>query len=249
MSVTLPQPFYFKGGDSAVILLHTFAGSPMDVQILGRNVQRAGYTVLGPAFSGHATADPTNIFLKGNPTQWWADTQLAVNQLKADGHDQIAIFGESLGGLFAVKAMEELSNIVAGGTISTPLFPIDTSKVAERFLQDARAWYKKIGTSAETIDTKMAFLHDQINLTLQGIRDYTVPIHDKLNVIKQPTFIAQPDADELIDRTVGPRLADTLQNQTTVSYHHYPNAPHVMTYSPQGRELADDLVAFLKMVF
>lgn len=249
MGVTLPQPFNFKGGDSAVILLHTFAGSPMDVQILGRNVQRAGYTVVGPAFSGHATADPANIFLQGNPTQWWADTQLAVNQLKAAGHDQIAIFGESLGGLFAIKAMEELPNIVAGGTISTPLFPIETSRVADRFLQDARAWYEKIGTPSANLTSKMAFLTEQIHLTLRAIGDYTVPIHDNLNVIKQPTFIAQPDADELIDRTVGPRLAETLQDQTMVSYHHYPDAPHVMTYSPQGRVLADDLVAFLKTVF
>ena len=54
----LPQAFYFQAGEPAVLLLHTFSGTPNDVRALGRGLQKQGYTVLGPMFTGHGTADP-----------------------------------------------------------------------------------------------------------------------------------------------------------------------------------------------
>ncbi|WP_054702700.1 alpha/beta hydrolase [Secundilactobacillus odoratitofui] len=109
--MALPEPFYFKGGQPAVILLHTFSGTPTDVRVLGRSLQKQGYTVMGPMFTGHGTADPKQIFMQGRPEQWWQDTIAAIHQLEVDGHHQIAIFGESLGGLFAMKHWPSLMRL------------------------------------------------------------------------------------------------------------------------------------------
>ncbi len=49
----------------------------------------------------------------------------------------------------------------------------------------------------------------------------------------QASLYAQ-DADELIDRDIGQRLADYLSPSAPVTYRHYPEAPHVMTFSPRG---------------
>lgn len=244
----LPQAFYFKAGKPAVLLLHTFSGTPNDVRVMGRSLQKRGYTVLGPMFTGHGTADPQQIFQTGNPDRWWQDTSEAIQQLTADGHSQIAVFGESLGGLFAMKALTQSDNVVAGGTINTPLFPVDTSRVAKRFLEECRKWYQKQQLAAYEIASKMQFLSEHINPMLASIGEYTQPIHDELNGVVKPTFIAQGDADELLDRNIGQRLADYLSVSAPVTYQHYPGAPHVMTYSPQGRQLNEDIGNFLETV-
>lgn len=243
--MALPEPFYFKGGQPAVILLHTFSGTPTDVRVLGRSLQKQGYTVMGPMFTGHGTADPKQIFMQGRPEQWWQDTIAAIHQLEVDGHHQIAIFGESLGGLFAMKALAKFDEVVAGGTIDTPLFPVDKSRVADRFLQECLAWYQKLKLPQNEIEPKMAFLTHHINEMLTAISEYTIPVHDAINGLTKPVFIAQAEADELLDRTIGRQLADYLAPSAPVTYHSYPDAPHVMTYSPAGRQLATDIATFL----
>lgn len=244
----LPQAFYFKAGEPAVVLLHTFSGTPNDVRIMGRGLQKRGYTVLGPMFTGHGTADPQQIFKAGSPDRWWQDTEEAVQQLIADGHHQIAVFGESLGGLFAMKALAEIDEVIAGGTIDTPLFPVDKSKVASRFLEECQSWYQKQKLSTDEITEKMRYLTQHIDGMLAAIGDYTGPVHAEINGLTKPVFIAQADADELIARDIGPRLADYLTPTAQVTLRHYSGAPHVMTYSPQGRQLTADIGEFLEGV-
>ncbi|WP_373748590.1 alpha/beta hydrolase, partial [Jeotgalibaca porci] len=53
--IKLPQPFLFEAGPRAVLLLHAYTGSANDVRMLGRHLQREGYTVYAPNFSGHAS--------------------------------------------------------------------------------------------------------------------------------------------------------------------------------------------------
>lgn len=244
-SMDLPQAFYFKAGQPAVVLLHTFSGTPNDVRIMGRGLQKLGYTVLGPMFTGHGTADPRQIFKTGNPDHWWQDTHTAISQLISDGHKEIAVFGESLGGLFAMKALAEVNEVVAGGTIDTPLFPVDKSKVAARFLKECQGWYQKLKLPEDEITERIQYLGQHIDDMLATIGDYTGPVQTEIKGLTKPVFIAQADADELIDRDIGPRLADYLAPTAQVTLRHYPGAPHVMTYSSQGRQLTADIGAFL----
>lgn len=244
--MTMPQAFYFEAGKPAVLLLHTFSGTPNDVRVMGRGLQKIGYTVLGPVFTGHGTADPQQIFKTGSPEDWWQDTSNAVSQLISDGHGEIAVFGESLGGLFAMKALTQFDEVVCGGTIDTPLFPVDTSRVAKRFLEECQNWYQKMALPADEVAVKMQFLNQHIDSMLATIGDYTAPIHDGISGLTKPVFVAQADADELIDRDMGQRLADYLVPTAEVTFRHYPDAPHVMSYSPQGRQLTKDIGEFLQ---
>lgn len=244
--MNLPQAFYFKAGEPAVLLLHTFSGTPDDVRVMGRRLQKRGYTVLGPTFTGHGTADPQQIFKVGSPDRWWQDTRTAVQQLISDGHREIAVFGESLGGIFAMKALAQFKEVCAGGTIDTPLFPVDKGRVAERFLGECRRWYQKIKLAPEETTEKMRFLSQHIDQMLTMISEYTVPVHDEIAGLTKPVFIAQADADELIDRQIGKRLADYLSVSAPVTYRHYPEAPHVITFSSQGNQLAEDIGDFLQ---
>ncbi len=53
VKVSLPEPFFFEAGKRAVLLLHGFTGSSADVRILGRFLEKEGYTVKAPHYKGH----------------------------------------------------------------------------------------------------------------------------------------------------------------------------------------------------
>ncbi len=49
--------------------------------------------------------------------RWCRIQEQLFTQLINDGHSEIAVFGESLGGLFAMKALAQFDEVVAGGTV------------------------------------------------------------------------------------------------------------------------------------
>ena len=53
----LPNELYIKKGKRAVLLFHAYTGSPNDVRMLARRLERENYTVLAPMFSGHGTKE------------------------------------------------------------------------------------------------------------------------------------------------------------------------------------------------
>lgn len=57
----LPKPLYAKHGKRAVLLLHAYSGSPNDVRMLARFLEKADYTVYAPLFKGHGTMEPYDI--------------------------------------------------------------------------------------------------------------------------------------------------------------------------------------------
>ncbi len=70
----LPKPLYAKHGKRAVLLLHAYSGSPNDVRMLARFLEKADYTVYAPLFKGHGTMEPYDI-LQEKAESWWADTK------------------------------------------------------------------------------------------------------------------------------------------------------------------------------
>ena len=79
-----PQPFEYEGTDTGVVLLHAYTGSPNDMNFMARALQRAGYGVYVPLFSGHGTVEPLDILTKGNPDIWWAESSAAVAHMTAN---------------------------------------------------------------------------------------------------------------------------------------------------------------------
>lgn len=53
MQIKKPEPFTFEAGDRAVLLLHGFTGHSADVRMLGRFLEKKGYTTHAPIYEGH----------------------------------------------------------------------------------------------------------------------------------------------------------------------------------------------------
>ena len=81
MRITTPKPFFFEAGKRAVLLLHGFTGNSSDVRMLGRFLEKNGYTSLAPHYKGHGV--PPEELLETGPIDWWKDVIMAYDRLKA----------------------------------------------------------------------------------------------------------------------------------------------------------------------
>jgi carboxylesterase len=181
----LPQEIYFKNGKRAVLLLHAYTGSPNDVRMLARQLEKENYTVLAPLFSGHGTPDPMNI-LHMTPDIWLNDAKKALKKLQDDGYEEIAVFGLSMGGVIAMTLLGENPNLfVGGGSFSSPLVPESTNQIYPNFLKYCEFMYKKITNSSEELEEKMNMVKMPLKVQLEQVFNLSkIAFDGLLNLVK-----------------------------------------------------------------
>ncbi|WP_461213289.1 alpha/beta hydrolase [Lacticaseibacillus sp. GG6-2] len=232
-----PRPFEEPGQDIGIVLLHAYTGSPNDMRLLGTALNQAGYGVYGPTFTGHGHADLQPV-LAATPDQWWADTQKAVAHMAAK-YPAVAVFGLSLGGVFAMKALEVLPSVTLGGVLSSPIVAGE-QHIEPQFL----AYNRYLRRLAELPDNAEA-VRPQLRQQLAAIAAFTAPVAAALPAVTKPVFIGQAGADEMID----PQRAKQLRTQlthATVDFHWYEDASHVITVNNAHRVLETDIINFMK---
>lgn len=240
-----PETFYFNHGENAVILLHSYTGTPNDMRLLARQLEKNNYSVYAPMFAGHGTNNPENILNEGNPNIWWQQTMDAVNFMKHENKKSISIFGLSLGSIFATKAMEEFSDdILCGGVFGSPLFNSDYKNVHEGFInysKKVREYYNEI-VNDDFIQT----IRKKSDLALKDIIKATSEVVENLNEIQKPYFIGQGGADELVDPESAKKLNEMMvKNNKDVDFKWYETAGHVLTVNKAHHQLEEDVVQFI----
>ena len=236
-----PQSLFLTHGDVAVLLLHAYSGSPNDVRMLSRFLEKQAYTIYAPLFSGHGTLDPADI-LKQDPTRWWQESQAALAFLKARGYQKIAVFGLSMGGIFATRLVTAGDPaVIGGGFFCSPITPVKNN-VVENFLLYAQ----KVLTYAKepVTKTKLDTFKTQVSQQLQKIEQQALPAAASLQKIHVPFFMAQAGADEMIDPRGVFQTAQQL-TQTNFTLKWYATSGHVITIDPVRREFEQDVAAFL----
>lgn len=244
------ESFYFPhSGKRGVILLHAYTGNSNDVRMLGRQLNWQGYTVFAPLFSGHG-GDPKKVLDSQGPADWWDDTRMAIFRLRDSGVDQIAIFGLSLGGLLATKALEYDPQLLGGGVFASPITSWSVSNVPEYFPKIAAHYYQQQKMNPMLIDEKVAKLTTRLPRQLAAIQEMAHDICDHLDQVHRPFFIGQGGADEMIDPQSGAQLRDRLLSYgTPVDYHFYPEATHLLTVNSAHRQLFGDVEKYLQNLF
>jgi len=96
--IPISKPQFYRGGDTAVLIIHGFTGSPHEMIYLGKRLNDEGFSVFIPRLPGHGTN--RYDFLNSCWKDWLRTSSDAYINLKAS-HKRVYIAGLSMGGLLA----------------------------------------------------------------------------------------------------------------------------------------------------
>ncbi|MQS51938.1 alpha/beta hydrolase [Companilactobacillus mishanensis] len=244
MKIIAPKPFFFDNGPKAVILMHSLSGTPNDMRLLGRFLERNGYSAYAPMFAGHGTREPLDIINQGGATAWWKQVNESIEYLKSQGKTEIYIFGLSLGAIFASKAVEECPEIIAGGIFGSPLYNKSFKNIRSAFLTYSEKVYALNELDSATIQTKLTEIDQRIDGFLAGLQETTDAVDEKLIDINKPFFIGQGKTDEMVDRNGAVKVdADVKTSEI-----HWYDAGHVLTINRAHKDLSQDVLNFLENI-
>jgi carboxylesterase len=114
--------FFFPGGRSGVLLIHGLTGTPMEMRLLGKGLNNAGFTVHGMQLAGHC--GNVEDLLATGWREWYASVEKAADDLHGKV-DQLFVGGLSMGALLALKLAADRPWQVAGVGVYGATFRYD----------------------------------------------------------------------------------------------------------------------------
>ena len=233
-----------EGARTGIILLHAYTGSPMDVNPLAHKLNREGYAVLAPMFTGHGTKD-VNDLLSADISDWQEDSQRALTWMENQDFDKIMVFGLSLGGLLATWLINQYpKQIQAGGMFNSPILADQPIHLDRPFMAYVKALYKARGKS-DQYEIEAAGILDRHHQQVEGIDTLRRQVSAGLEDISMPFYIAQSGKDDLVDPQVEEVFAQFLPN-TKLDYHYFPGLTHVITVNRDRRAFEDSVIHFIR---
>jgi carboxylesterase len=241
MKAVAPKPFTFEGGSRAVLLLHGFTGSSADVRMIGRHLQKKGYTCHAPQYKGHGV--PPEELVHTGPEDWWKDVMDGYEYLQSLGHKEIAVCGLSLGGVFSLKLgyTVPIKGIIP---MCAPMYIKSEQTMYEGVLAYAKEYKKREQKTEEQIAVEMEQFQATPMNTLKALQQLMGEVRESLDLIYSPTFVVQARHDEMINPESANLIYDTVES-VDKDLKWYEQSPHVITLGKEKAQLHIDVETFL----
>ncbi|PAV28620.1 carboxylesterase [Virgibacillus profundi] len=242
MKVVQPKPFTFEAGPRAVLLLHGFTGHSADVRMLGRFLQKKGYTSHAPIYRGHGL--PPEELIKASPDEWWEDVQTAYQHLKELGYEEIAVAGLSLGGVLGLKLAysKETKAII---TMCSPMFFDNETQLTEGFQSFSKEYKQLEGKDEETIQAEVKELMENSTDVFEHLAAFITEVKNEIDTIYTPALVVQARKDEMINTKSADYIYDNVESdEKEIKW--YENSGHVITLDKEKEQLHEDIFQFLE---
>ncbi|PEC21502.1 carboxylesterase [Bacillus sp. AFS054943] len=244
MKLASPKPFTFEGGDRAVLLLHGFTGNSADVRMLGRFLEKKGYTCHAPIYKGHGV--PPEQLVHTGPEDWWKDVMNAYQHLKDQGYEKIAAVGLSLGGVFSLKLAYTLP-ILGVVPMCAPMYIKSEEIMYQGILAYAREYKKREQKSPERIEQEMFEFKQTPMNTLKALQELIRDVRNNVDMIYAPTFVVQARHDEMINTDSANIIYNGVES-TLKDIKWYEDSTHVITLDKERDVLHEDVYNFLEQL-
>jgi carboxylesterase len=244
MKLASPKPFTFEGGDRAVLLLHGFTGNSADVRMLGRFLEKKGYTCHAPIYKGHGV--PPEQLVHTGPEDWWKDVMNAYQHLKDQGYEKIAAVGLSLGGVFSLKLAYTLP-ILGVVPMCAPMYIKSEEIMYQGILAYAREYKKREQKSPERIEQEVFEFKQTPMNTLKALQELIRDVRNNVDMIYAPTFVVQARHDEMINTDSANIIYNGVES-TLKDIKWYEDSTHVITLDKERDVLHEDVYNFLEQL-
>lgn len=242
MKIIQPKPFTFKAGPRAVLLLHAFTGHSADVRMLGRYLQKRGFTSHAPIYRGHGLAP--EALLESSPDDWWEDVKNAYLYLKNLGYEEIAVAGLSLGGVLGLK-LSSILDPMAVITMATPMYFDNEKRLLRAYLHFSKQYKQLEGKNKGLINRELNYIKNQAPRLIKQLEPFIKNTKNNLSLVEKPALIIQPVKDQLIN----PESASYIYNHILSPDKQllwYERSLHVVTTGVERDRLHEDVYQFLQ---
>lgn len=241
MKIKAPAPFTFEAGPRAVLLLHGFTGHSADVRMLGRYLQKHGYTSHAPIYRGHGV-EPEKL-IETTPDEWWEDALEAYNHLRELGYEEIAVAGLSLGGVLSLK-LASCRKVKAVIPMCTPIFFDNEAQLTTAFRQFAKQYKQIERKTPEQIEQEVKQLMVESRPLFQKVGTFVEEVNSVVDMIYAPTFVVQARNDQIINPESATFIYDNIAtDEKKIKW--YENSSHVITTDVERDVLHEDILQFL----
>lgn len=241
MKIKKPEPFTFEAGPRAALLLHGFTGNSADVRMLGRFLEKKGYTSHAPIYRGHGL--PPEELKKANADQWWEDVLQAYAHLEELGYQEIAVVGLSLGGVLGLR-LAYSKKVKAVIPMCAPMFFDNETQLTKGFRTFAKEYKQLEGKDATVISEEVNQLMKNSETMFQEIAGTIAEVKNNVEMIYAPAMVVQAKNDEMINTASADFIYENVQSDMKdIKWY---EAPHVITLSNAKETLHEDIYRFLE---
>ncbi|MUK89197.1 alpha/beta fold hydrolase [Ornithinibacillus sp. L9] len=242
MKIVQPKPFTFEAGPRAVLLLHGFTGHSADVRMLGRFLEKKGYTSHAPIYRGHGL--PPEELIKSNPDQWWDDVKQAFEHVKELGYKEIAVAGLSLGGVLGLK-LAYSENIKAIIPMCSPMFFDNETQLTSGFQTFSKEYKQLEGKDDSIISQELESLMENSKRMFTQLGELIQEVKRNIDTIYTPTMVVQARQDKMINTESATYIYENVEaDEKEIRW--YEESGHVITLDQEKEQLHEDIYTFLE---
>lgn len=236
-----PNPFFYFGNKTGILLIHGFTGSPAELRPLGIFLRNHGYTVYAPLLKGHGT---TPEDLKETTWQdWWESVRKGYERLQSQEMEQIFVIGHSMGGLlsFYLATQQSVAGIVS---LCTPIWLRDWRASFVPFLRYFIPYHQRSKKEEHIEDQIVPYDRTPLSSIEELIR-FMKKVKTLIAQVEVPTLVVQSRNDE----TILPKSADYIYEQLAskqkeISW--YDRSSHMITLDKERDRLFEEIHTFIQ---
>jgi carboxylesterase len=240
------EPFFFRGGSTACLLIHGFTGAPKEMRWMGEYLASQGHTVLGVRLAGHAT-QPADL-IRTRWQDWLASVEDGYHLLQ-DKKAHIFVCGLSMGGILSLLFASRfpVTGVIA---MSTPYALPDDWRL--RYIKLFRWFIPHIAKGLpDWRNPEAARDHvdypDYPTRSILELRALLVEMRRALPQVKVPVLLAHSRQDEGVPPQNTQRIYDNLGTSDKQIFW-VENSGHVITREPERQRVFEAAQAFIQRV-
>jgi carboxylesterase len=238
-----PNPFFYSGGKTGILLIHGFTGTPSELRPMGDFLNQRGYTVSAPLLPGHGTS-PEEL----QTTRWkdWVNSvETAFVELKQSGIEKLYVVGLSMGGLLALLLSIQQQSLISG--VVSMCAPIKVRDFRANFVRLIH-WFMPFSLRGEGKhpDVEQHLIpYDRTPLKSVGELNRLIGfVRKRLKQIEIPTLIIQSRHDETIDPNSATIIFNSISSEDkTLTW--YEKSSHIITVDRERKKLFQEVEQFI----